>query len=59
MNLVQRKDGSGIFWSCANWRTKGCKGYNVDEVDIDGTFRNKELSEESKLSNKDILLIKN
>lgn len=38
MNLVQRKDGSGIFWSCANWRTKGCKGYNVDEVDIDGTI---------------------
>ena len=38
MNLVQRKDGSGIFWSCINWRTKGCKGYNVDEVDIDGTI---------------------
>ena len=37
MNLVQRKDGSGIFWSCVNWRTKGCKGYNVDEVDIDGS----------------------
>ena len=38
MNLVQRKDGTGIFWSCINWRTKGCKGYNVDEVDIDGTI---------------------
>jgi len=38
MTLVQRKDGSGIFWSCPNWRTKGCKGYNVDEVDIDGTI---------------------
>lgn len=38
MNLVQRKDGSGIFWSCPNWRTKGCQGYNVDEVDIDGTI---------------------
>lgn len=39
MSLVQRKDGGGIFWSCINWRTKGCKGYNVDEVDIDGTYR--------------------
>jgi len=38
MNLVQRKDGSGIFWSCINWRIKGCKGYNVDEIDIDGTI---------------------
>jgi hypothetical protein len=38
MTLMQRKDGSGIFWSCPNWRTSGCKGYNVDEVDIDGTI---------------------
>ena len=48
MNLVQRKDGSGIFWSCANWRTKGCKGYNVDEVDIDGTVTMKNTGKESQ-----------
>lgn len=44
MNLVQRKDGTGIFWSCINWRTKGCKGYNVDEVDIDGSITMKKTS---------------
>jgi hypothetical protein len=44
MNLVQRKDGTGIFWSCINWRTKGCKGYNVDEVDIDGSITMKKAS---------------
>jgi len=44
MNLVQRKDGTGIFWSCINWRTKGCKGYNVDEVDIDGSITMKKSS---------------
>jgi len=38
MYLQSRKDGSGVFWSCKNWKTKGCKGYNVDEVDIDGTI---------------------
>lgn len=37
MNLVPRKDGTNIFWSCPNWRTKGCKStYNIDDVDIDG-----------------------
>jgi hypothetical protein len=48
MSLVQRKDGSGIFWSCSNWRTKGCKGYNVDEVDIDGTITMKQPKQQSK-----------
>jgi hypothetical protein len=48
MSLVQRKDGSGIFWSCANWRTKGCKGYNVDEVDIDGTITMKQPKQQAK-----------
>jgi len=47
MSLVQRKDGTGIFWSCANWRTKGCKGYNVDEVDIDGTITMKQPRQQS------------
>jgi len=46
MMLVARKDGSGIFWSCSNWRTKGCKGYNVDDVEIDGqiTMKKKNTS---------------
>jgi len=44
MNLVQRKDGTGIFWSCIHWRDKGCKGYNVDEVDIDGSITMKKTS---------------
>jgi len=52
MNLVQRKDGSGIFWSCANWRTKGCKGYNVDEVDIDGTITMKRAKKDRTSSSK-------
>jgi len=38
MKIVERKDKTGIFWSCPNWRTKGCKGYNIDEVDLDGTI---------------------
>jgi len=38
MKLVPRKDGSSLFWSCPNWRSKGCKGYNVDDVDIDGNL---------------------
>jgi len=41
MNLVQRKDGSNLFWSCVNWRSKGCKGLNVDDVDIDGNITGK------------------
>jgi len=36
MKLMARKDGSGIFWSCPNWRTKGCKGMNVEDVDMEG-----------------------
>jgi len=36
MRIVERKDKSGIFWSCPNWRSKGCKGYNIDDIDIDG-----------------------
>lgn len=36
MRLTKRKDGSGIFWMCPNWRTNQCKGINVDDVDIDG-----------------------
>lgn len=38
MKIVERKDKTGIFWSCKNWRTKGCKGYSIDEVDLDGTI---------------------
>lgn len=38
MNLVKRKDGTGLFWSCRNWMSKGCKGVNVDDVDIDGNI---------------------
>jgi len=38
MKIVERKDKTGIFWSCQNWRTKGCKGYSIDEVDLDGTI---------------------
>jgi len=48
MMLMARKDGSGIFWSCVNWRTKGCKGYNVDEVDIDGTITMKQPKQQAK-----------
>ena len=41
MNLVPRKDGSGLFWSCPNWITKGCKGFNVDDIDISGNIIDK------------------
>ena len=41
MNLVPRKDGTNLFWSCVNWRSKGCKGLNVDDVDIDGNIGGK------------------
>ena len=41
MLLVPRKDGSSLFWSCPNWRAKGCKGLNVDDVDIDGNITEK------------------
>jgi hypothetical protein len=41
MHLMPRKDGTNLFWSCANWRTKGCKGLNVDDVDIDGNISGK------------------
>lgn len=42
MRVIERKDKSGIFWSCPNWRAKGCKGYNIDEIDIDGTITMKQ-----------------
>jgi len=48
MYLQSRKDGTGVFWSCKNWKTKGCKGYNVDEVDIDGTITMKNNSQFKK-----------
>jgi len=38
MKIIERKDKTGIFWSCPNWRSKGCKGYSIDEVDLDGTI---------------------
>jgi len=38
MRIMERKDKTGIFWSCPNWRSKGCKGYNIDDIDIDGTI---------------------
>lgn len=41
MTLVPRKDGSNLFWSCPNWRSKGCKGLNVDDVDIGGSITEK------------------
>ena len=47
MHLVPRKDGTNIFWSCTNWRTKGCKGVNVDEVDIDGNINSKPKKKEA------------
>jgi hypothetical protein len=49
MSLLQRKDGSGIFWSCPNWRSnKDCKGYNVDDVDINGTISMRSPKQQSK-----------
>jgi len=38
MRIMERKDKTGIFWSCPNWRSKGCKGYNIDDIDIEGTI---------------------
>ena len=38
MRIMERKDKSGIFWSCPNWRSKGCKGCNIDDIDIGGTI---------------------
>jgi hypothetical protein len=38
MKIIERKDKTGIFWSCANWRTKGCQGYNIDDIEIDGAI---------------------
>jgi len=48
MTLVSRKDGSGLFWSCPNWRTKGCKGLNVDDVDINGDVTGKKIAKPVK-----------
>jgi len=36
MILVKRKDGSGIFWSCPNWKSKGCQGLNINQVNVSG-----------------------
>jgi len=47
MFLVKRKDGSGIFWSCQNWKTKGCQGLNVDNVDIDGKITEKKATKKT------------
>ena len=38
MRIIERKDKTGIFWSCPNWRSKGCKAYSIDEVDLDGSI---------------------
>ncbi len=54
MRIVERKDKSGIFWSCKNWRTKGCKGYSIDEVDLDGTVTVKGAKSVSKKKSGDI-----
>lgn len=36
MRLVARKDGSGVFWGCPNWR-QGCKTiFNTSAVGVDG-----------------------
>jgi len=51
MTLVSRKDGSSLFWSCPNWRTKGCKGLNVDDVDIDGNITGKKKAKSAKKKN--------
>jgi hypothetical protein len=48
---TDKKDGQKkIFWSCKNYQTKGCKGYNVDEVDIDGSITMKNNSQYKKTS---------
>ena len=42
MRLVQRKDGSGLFWGCPKWR-EGCKfSCNVDDVELDGNIIKKQ-----------------
>jgi len=42
MKIVERKDGSGVFWSCPNWRkTKECGGVNVEMVNLDGSIQKK------------------
>lgn len=42
MKLIARKDGSGNFWSCPNWRkTKDCGGLNVEMVNPDGSVQKK------------------
>lgn len=39
LTLVPRKDGTGVFWGCPNWRD-GCKTiFNVEDVALDGTVR--------------------
>lgn len=53
MKIIERKDKSGIFWSCSNWRTKNCKGYNIDEVDIDGTITMKQSKPPAKIKNEE------
>ena len=48
MKIIERKDKSGIFWSCPNWRTKSCKSCNIDDVEIDGTITSKKKSAPAK-----------
>lgn len=41
MNLVPRKDGTGVFWGCPKWKD-GCKTiFNVENVALDGTVTKK------------------
>ena len=47
MKIIERKDKTGIFWSCANWRTKKCKGFNIDDVDIDGTVATQKVTKKA------------
>lgn len=54
MKIVERKDKTGIFWSCQNWRTKGCKGYSIDEVDLDGSITMKKAKPAPKKEEKNI-----
>lgn len=57
MRLVLRKDGSGIFWGCPNWK-QGCKAiYGIQAVATDGSLvkvvrrtRKKKISPDEKLA---------
>lgn len=53
MTIIERKDKTGIFWSCPNWRTKGCKPKNIDDVEIDGTITSAKKVQPKKVEPKD------